>query len=320
MDNTKQLKITKFLIKRIVLLILVLLAITMLCFTLLNLSPIDATDAYIHKHMMPPTEETVQKIQMKLGLDKSLGVRYLLWLKNALTLNFGESFVSGKPVIVEITICCPRTFKLVLGAVLIMLFLSVLLGILSALKKDKIVDQVVRVITLMGMSIPSYWIGFMLIYLFSIKLEILPFIFNDSFSSYILPSFTLAIPFIATYTRMVRTNILERVEEDFVVYARARGISTSKIMLKHILKSSSVSLISLLGQNIGNILAGTAVIETVFSIKGLGRYGIDAIFTRDNPAINAYVVIIAFCFVFVNLISDVVAMKLDKRVGENSLL
>jgi ABC-type dipeptide/oligopeptide/nickel transport system permease component len=320
MENTKHIKVRKFIFKRVISLVLVLLGITMLCFFLLNLSPIDATDAYIHKHMMPPNEETVQKIQAELGLNRPIHERYLMWLKNATALNFGDSFVSGKPVAKEIAVCFGRTLKLVVGAVLIMLSSSIVLGILSALQRDKIADQAIRGISLMGMSVPCYWMGLMLIYLFSIKLKLLPFVFDDSLRSYVLPSISLGIPFIATYTRMVRTNILEKLDEDFVTYARARGIPGYKIMTKHILKSSSVSLISLLGQNIGNILAGTAIIETVFSIKGLGRYGIDAIFARDNPAVNAYVVIIAFSFALVNLLSDIIAIKLDKRVGENSLL
>ncbi|GAA0732974.1 ABC transporter permease [Clostridium oceanicum] len=324
MENSRQLKknskMKKFVIKRIISLFLVLLGITLLCFFLLNLSPIDATDAYIHKHMMPPTEETVQKIQRELGLNKPLLERYFLWLKNVFTLNLGDSFVTGKPIAKEIPICFIRTFKVVSGAVIIMLFSSIILGILSFLKKDKICDQIIRALTLMGMSIPSYWMGFMLIYLFSIKLNLLPFIFNDTPKAYILPSISLSIPFIATYTRMIRTNILEKFGEDFVIYAKSRGIPLYKIITKHILKNSSVSLVLLLGQNIGNILAGTAVIETVFSIKGLGRYGLDAILSRDNPAINAYVLIIALSFATINLLSDIIAMKLDKRVGENSLL
>ncbi|QZY53866.1 ABC transporter permease [Crassaminicella profunda] len=320
MENPKQLKMKIFLIKRIVSLLLVLIGITMLCFFLLSLSPIDAADAYIHKHMMWPTEETVKKIQEELGLNQPLYKRYIDWLKNAVTLNFGNSFVTGKPIVEEITICFKRTLNIVFGTVFIMLLVSIPLGILSATYKNKRIDSIIRVISLMGMSMPSYWVGFMLIYLFSIKLNVLPFIFKDHFNCYVLPSITLSIPFFATYTRMVRTNILNQLEEDFVIYSRARGIPFYKIMMKHILKSSSVSLIALLGQNIGNILVGTAIIETVFSIKGLGRYGIDAIFSRDHPAINAYVIIIAFSFSLVNIVADLIAMKIDKRVGENSLL
>lgn len=320
MENKKQLRIKKFLFKRIISLILVLIGITMLCFFLLNLSPVDAVDAYIHKHMMTPTEETAQKIREELGLNRPLYERYIAWLKNMITLNFGDSFVTGKPVLGEITVCFGRTLNIVFGTVAIMLFVSVPLGIISALRKNKIIDHIIRAISLMGMSMPSYWVGFMLIYFFSIKLKVLPFIFEDDFKSYILPCIALSIPFVATYTRMVRTNIIDKLEEDFVVYSRARGIPFYKIMMKHILKSSSVSLISLLGQNIGNILVGTAIIETVFSIKGLGRYGLDAIFARDNPAINGYVFIIAFCFSVVNILADIVVIKIDKRVGENSLL
>lgn len=320
MENKKQLRIKKFLIKRIISLILVLIGITMLCFFLLNLSPIDAVDAYIHKHMMTPTEETARKIKEELGLNQPLYVRYISWLKNIMTFNFGDSFVTGKPVLGEITTCFARTLNIVFGTTSIMLVVSISLGILSAVYKNKMIDHIIRVISLMGMSIPSYWVGFILIYIFSIKLNLLPFIFENNLKSYILPSVALSIPFVATYTRMVRMNILDKLEEDFVVYSRARGIPFYKIMIKHILKSSSVSLISLLGQNSGNILVGTAIIETVFSIKGLGRYGLDAIFARDNPAINAYVIIIAFCFSLVNILADIALIKIDKRVGENSLL
>ncbi|MCT4620292.1 MAG: ABC transporter permease [Marinisporobacter sp.] len=320
MENSKGLKIKTFLLKRMISLIVVLIGITILCFFLLNLSPIDAADAYIHKHMMSPTDETVKKIQEELGLNQPLYKRYIDWLKDAVTLNFGDSFVTGKPIIEEITICFKRTLNIVIGTVIIMLLVSIPLGIVSAIYKNKKIDSIIRAISLMGMSMPSYWVGFMLIYLFSIQLNVLPFIFKDDLKFYILPSITLSIPFLSTYTRMVRTNILDQLGEDFVIYARARGIPFYKIMLKHILKSSSVSLIALLGQNIGNILVGTAIIETVFSIKGLGRYGLDAIFSRDHPAINAYVIIIAFCFSLVNIITDLIAMKIDKRVGENSLL
>lgn len=292
----------------------------MLCFFLLNLSPVDAVDAYIHKHMMTPSEETAQRIKEELGFNRPLYMRYVTWLKNMLTLNFGDSFVTGKPVLEEITICFGRTLKIVFGTVIIMLFVSVPLGIVSSVRKNKIIDHIIRAISLMGMSMPSYWVGFMLIYIFSIRLKILPFIFENNFKSYILPCIALSLPFVATFIRMVRASIIDKLEEDFVVYSRARGVPFYKIMLKHILKSSSVSLISLLGQNIGNILVGTAIIETVFSIKGLGRYGLDAIFARDNPAINAYVVIIAFCFSIVNILTDIIVIKMDKRVGENTLL
>lgn len=320
MENKKQLKFRRFLFKKIISLILVLIGITMLCFFLLNLSPVDAVDAYIHKHMMPPTPETIAKIQEELGMNKPMHLRYILWLKDMICLDFGNSFVTGNPVFGEIVVCFSRTLKIVFGSLFVMILISIPLGICSALYKNKFWDHIIRIISLMGMSMPSYWIGFVFIYVFSVKLKWLPFIFDDTLKSYVLPCLALAVPFIATYIRLVRANIVERLEDDFVVYAKARGIPFHKIMMKHILKSSSVSLVSILGQNIGNMLVGTAIIETVFSIKGLGRYGLDAIFIRDNPAINAYVVIIAFCFSVVNIITDIVVMKIDKRVGENSLL
>lgn len=320
MENQRSLKTIKFVGYRLITSLILLLAITLLTFFLLSMSKVDATDAYIHRNVMKPDAETVKIIEHRLGLDQAIHLRYFKWIKNILKLDFGKSFVTGEDVLTEILVCFSRTVKMVGMSVLLMIGISLPLGILAASKRDSYIDNLISGFSMAGLSMPSYWFGFILIYIFSIKLEIFPFVFKDNFSSYVLPAIALSIPFTGIMIKMIRSNFLERLGDDFVSYAVARGIPKRKILFNHILKNSGVSLLALLGQNISNIFVGTAIIETVFSIKGLGRYGLDAIFARDNPAINGYVLFIAMSFALINIITDILIIRTDRRVGENNLL
>lgn len=319
-ENKRSLKIFKLIGYRLITTLVLLFGITLFTFFLLSMSKVDATDAYIHRNIMKPDPETVKIIQHKLGLDAAVHIRYLNWLKDIIHLDFGNSFVTGEDVLSELLTCFSRTIKIVFISVFIMLTVSIPLGVIAASKRDTHIDNIISLLSMVALSMPSYWFGFVLIYLFSIKITLFPFVFQDNLSSYILPAIALSIPFTGIMTKMIRSNFLERLNDDFVTYAVARGIPKRKILFSHILKNSAVSLLALLGQNISNIFVGTAIIETVFSIKGLGRYGLDAIFSRDNPAINGYVLFIALSFAVINIITDILIFSTDRRVGAKKLL
>ncbi|MGN1032322.1 MAG: nickel ABC transporter permease, partial [Intestinibacter sp.] len=264
-----------------------------------------------------PSEEVINQTREAMGLNKPFLVQYFNWLTSCLHGDFGTSYSSGKPVIGILLERLVPTLKLALLSLVIMLIISIPSGIIAAVKQNKIADYVIRGITFLGVSIPNFWVGLILLYVVALKLKLLPVVaVGGGFKAMILPALTLAFAMAAKYTRQVRTAVLEELSKDYVIGAKARGLSNGKILLRHVFPNSLLPLITLLGLSLGSLLGGTAVVEVIFSYPGLGNLAVSAITAYDYPVIQAYVLWIALIYMVINLIVDISYSLVDPKVRE----
>lgn len=304
-----------FIGKRLLAVIPIFLFATLLTFLLIHLSPVDPAEVYLTAAHIHPTEELLEQKRQEFGLDQPLLVQYTQSLMKMCRLDFGTSYVSNEPVWNEIVLRMPATLQLAFSSIVLAVIISIPIGFLAAIYKNSVFDHLSRVLAYFGASIPQFWLGYLLIFFFSVKLDLLPVQGRGSFAHLILPSISLALGLIAIYSRLLRTGVLEQLQEPYVLYARTRGIKEKVILGKHVLKIAISPMLTGLGMNLGKLLAGTIIVEEVFSWPGFGRYFIEAIFNRDIPVIQAYVLISACLFIVCNLIVDLLQMVLDPRIS-----
>lgn len=307
----------KQLTNRLLQIVVVLFGISLITFTLTYLAPGDPVRTMYASSGIVPSEEIIEKTRQSMGLNEPFLIQFSHWLTSCLKGDFGVSYSMKKPVIDILISKLIPTLKLSLTSLVFMLIIAVPFGIISAIKKNKITDYIIRGCTFIGASIPNFWVGLMLLYLVALKLKLLPVVSTgDGFEKIILPALTLAFAMAAKYTRQVRTAILEELNQDYVIGARARGIKESVILCKHVFPNSLLPLITLLGLSLGSLLGGTAVVEVIFSYPGLGNMAVSAITSYDYPLIQAYVLWIALIYMTINLIIDISYSYLDPRVRE----
>ena len=304
----------KYIGKRLLQLIPVLLGITFLTFALMHAAGSDAiTEMYADKGAV--SQEIIDAKKAELGLDKPFIVQYITWLGGMLTGDMGVSYVSGKNVFDTFISKLPATLLLTLLSIVLTVIISVPLGILMAVKQNKFIDYLLRVLSFIGNSLPNFFVALVLMEILAIELGWLPVISaNTGFESAIMPTLTLAIAMSAKYMRQVRAAVLEELNKDYVYGAKARGISDKVILWRSVLRSAMVTIITLLAISIGSLLGGTAIIESIFMWDGVGKLAVDAITMRDYPMIEAYVVWLAIIYVVVNLIADLLYHALDPRI------
>ena len=295
--------------------VIVLIGISFLTFLLTYLSPGDpARNIYTHSGVMP-TSEMIEEMRRNLGLDKPFLTQYTDWVINCLKGDFGQSFMLQKPVKELLLDRLWPTLKLTLASTILMLLFAVPLGVVSAVNHNKPVDYLVRAVTFFGVSIPNFWLGLMLILIFCVKLGLLPVVSSaGDFKSLILPAITLAVAMTAKYTRQVRTAVLEELHSDYVIGARARGVSESKILWGNVLPNSLLPLITMLGLSIGSLLGGTSVVEIIFSYPGLGNLAVAAITSADYFLLQGYVLWVSIIYMMINLIVDISYNYVDPRM------
>ena len=311
----------KYIIKRLLQLIPILFGITLLTFVLMHTSSVDAVDMMEQNTGMAWTEEQKAVVREELGLDKSVPVQYLNWVGNMLKGDMGTSYISGQPVLQMFLSKLPMTIYLTITSILLTIALSIPLGILSAVRKNKFTDYFIRILSFIGNSMPGFFVALLLMYLFSLKLGWFPVMGNgQGWKSIVLPTLTLAIAMSAKYTRQIRATVLEELKKDYVVGARARGVRERKILVGSVLKASMLTIVTLLSLSIGSLLGGTAIMESIFMWDGVGKMAVDSILTRDYPVIQVYVVWMAIIYVMVNLVTDIIYHYLDPRIRlqENS--
>ncbi|MDF2647471.1 MAG: nickel transporter permease subunit NikB [Paenibacillus sp.] len=301
--------------KRLFAIIPIFLFATLLSFILIHLSPVDPAEAYLTAAHIHPTEAILAEVRHEFGLDQPLYVQYVQSLMKMCRLDFGTSYVTKEPVWQEVAHRLPATLQLAFSSLCMAVLISVPIGFLSAVYKNSVIDHFSRLLAFIGASIPQFWLGYLLIFFLSVKLDLFPVQGRGTWVHLILPSLTLSLGLIAIYTRLLRTSVLEQMQEPYVVYARTRGIKESIIMGKHVLKIAISPMITGLGMNMGKLLAGTIIVEEVFSWPGFGRYFIDAIFNRDIPVIQCYVFLVACTFIVCNLIVDLLQMAMDPRIS-----
>ena len=306
----------KQLLSRLGQIILVLLGISFITFAFVMLAPGDVVRQMIAGNEdIIVSQAEIDALRAELGLDKPFFFQYLDWLGRALQGNLGFSYMVKKPVVEALMEGLPGTIVLSLTSLIMMMMVAIPAGIYSAVKRGSMVDNVVRAFTFMGVSMPGFWVGLMLLWIFGLKLDLLPIVGGEiGIDTLILPSLTLAIAMASKYTRQVRTAILEELHQDYVVGARARGMSESHILWKEVLPNAMLPLITLLGLSLGNLLGGAAVIEMVFQWPGLGRMAIEAITYRDFQLVQGVVVWIALMYMVINLIVDISYNYLDPRL------
>ena len=305
----------KYIIKRLLQLIPILFGITLLTFVLMHTSSVDAVDMMEQNTGMAWTEEQKAAVREELGLDKSVPVQYLNWVGNMLKGDMGTSYISGQPVLQMFLSKLPMTIYLTITSILLTIVLSIPLGILSAVRKNKFTDYFIRILSFIGNSMPGFFVALLLMYLFSLKLDWFPVMGNgQGWKSIVLPTLTLAIAMSAKYTRQIRATVLEELKKDYVVGARARGVRERKILVGSVLKASMLTIVTLLSLSIGSLLGGTAIVESIFMWDGVGKMAVDAILTRDYPVIQVYVVWMAIIYVMVNLVTDIIYHYLDPRI------
>jgi nickel transport system permease protein len=293
-----------------------LLAISFLAFTLLTLVPADPAEVALRVNEIIPTPESIASMRTELGLDKPFLVRYADWLGKAVRFDFGKSYINDRWVLDEILRCLPATLELAAAALAMVIATSLPIGIIGALFANRACDRILRVLVFIGTAMPGYWIGLLLIWLFSIKLNWLPTSGSGTWRHLLLPAAALSLTYISTYVRLIRSNMLENMKETYVLYGRVRGLSEKRILLGHVLKNSLQTSITAFGMSIPQLLAGTVIIENIFAWPGVGRLCISAIFNRDYPVIQAYILLMAVLFIFCNLIVDIVHQYMDPRLRE----
>ena len=302
-------------ISRLLQMVIVLIGISFLTFLLTYLSPGDPARNLFTASGIMPTTEMIEEAREMLGLNKPFFTQYKDWVLNCLQGNFGESFMLHKPVAELLMARLWPTLKLTLASAVLMLIFAVPLGVISAVNHNKPIDYFVRAITFFGVSIPNFWLGLMLILVFCVKLGLLPVVSSSGdFKSLILPAVTLAVAMTAKYTRQVRTAVLEELHSDYVIGARARGVSESKILWGNVLPNSLLPLITMLGLSIGSLLGGTSVVEIIFSYPGLGNLAVSAITSSDYFLVQGYVLWVAVIYMVINLIVDISYNYVDPRM------
>lgn len=295
-------------------LIPLLLIVSILAFGLVRIMPGGAATAYLTSRNITPTAEAITNAEEQLGLNRPIIIQYLDWLGDALRLDFGISYASNKAITPEIGGALINTLKLTLVAMLWMLLISIPMGIYSAKKPDGVFDNASRTFAFIGASAPSYLVGFLLILLFSVQLELLPSYGKKELLSYLMPSFTLAMGYIASYSRIMRNSILENVRSNNVLYAHARGLTEHRVFVAHTLRNSLIPVITNFCLSIGGMIAGSVIVENVFSWPGMGRLIVSSINGRDYPMIQAYIVIMAVVYILINLVADIVCAAINPKI------
>ena len=304
----------KYVLHRFLQLIPVLIGITFLSFAMMRLAGSDAIiELYGDKGAV--AEEIIAAKQAELGLDKPFLTQYLAWVGGMMRGDMGVSYVSGKEVFGTFISKLPATLLLTALSIGMTVVISIPLGVLAAVRHDRFTDYFLRFFSFVGNSLPNFFVALLLMQVFSIKLKWLPVISKGlSVQSAMLPTLTLAIAMSAKYMRQVRATVLEELNKDYVIGAKARGVRSCVVLWKSVLKSSMLTIMTLLALSIGNLLGGTAIIESIFMWDGVGKLAVDAITMRDYPMIQAYVVWMAIIYVIVNLITDLLYHALDPRI------
>ena len=305
----------KYVLHRFLQLIPILLGITFLSFAMMRVAGSDAVTELYTNRGTEVSQEVIDARRAELGLDKPFLVQYFSWLGGMLTGDMGKSYVSGADVFTTFLSKLPATLLLTGLSIALTVIISIPLGILSAMKQDRIPDLLLRFCSFIGNALPNFFVAMLFMQLFSIKLKLLPVISDGvNLKSALLPALTLAVSMSAKYMRQVRATVLEEWNKDYVQGANARGVRKSVILWKNVMKSSMLTIVTLLALSIGSLLGGTAIIESIFMWDGVGKLAVDAITMRDYPFIQAYVVWMAIIYVLVNLITDLMYHQLDPRI------
>jgi ABC-type dipeptide/oligopeptide/nickel transport system permease component len=298
-------------VRRIVLTVPVLLGVSVAVFLMIHLVPGDPAALFAG---MEASREDVERVRGALGLDAPLAVQYAKFVRRLVTGDLGTSFKTGRPVSEEIGARYTNTLVLSGLAIVVASIVGTATGVVSAIRKYTAVDDVLLLVSLVGVSMPAFFLGLVLMLLFSVSLGWLPLAGQGGWRHLVLPAATLAIPTAAVLTRMVRSSLVEVMEQDYVRTARAKGLREVVVVNSHAVRNALIPVVTLIGLQFGYLLGGAVVTETVFSWPGIGRLIVQAITARDFPVVQASVLLLAVTFVGVNLLTDVLYSIIDPRI------
>jgi peptide/nickel transport system permease protein len=305
--------------KRLLQTLVVLFGISFFTFGLVYLSPGDPAQIMLTECGNLPTPELLEQTRHELGLDQPFLVQYGSWLKGVLTGDMGTSYSTKAPVVEKLASAFWPTLRLALLALLLMILISIPLGIVAAVYQNRLPDYLIRGITFIGISVPSFWLGLVFLSFFGVQLHWINVAGGSSdFKSMILPAFTLALAMSAKYTRQVRSAVLDELKQDYVTGARMRGIKERTLLWRHVLPNVMLPLVTLLGLSLGSLLGGTAVVEIIYNYPGMGSLAVKAISCHDYPMVQGYVLWIAVLYMCINILVDLSYTVLDPRLKEEN--
>lgn len=302
---------SRYLLKRLLLALPVSLGVSVVVFVAIRLIP---GDPALVMAGQAATQEVVQQIRTTLGLDQPLPVQYLYFLRNVIRGDLGRSLFNGAPVVEELAQRFPRTVRLALASILIASLIGIPAGVFAATRRSSWVDTLVMVVALAGVSVPVFWLGLNLILVFSVRLQWLPAFGYETWRHLILPSVTLGAASAAIVARMTRSAMLEVLSQDYVRTARAKGLAERVVVNRHALRNALIPVVTILGLQLGTLLSGAVLTETVFAWPGIGRLLVEAVLARDYPVIQGATLLIAATFVALNVLVDVLYGLLDPRI------
>lgn len=301
----------KYIIKKVLLMIPVLIGLTIFIFLIIHLAPGEPVDLIVGPNATPEVYENVKE---SLGLNKPLSTQYLIFLRNLSKGDLGKSILQNRPVSELIIERFPVTFKLGMLSLLLSFIISLPIGVIAAIKRNTYLDYISMTGALVGISMPTFWFALLLLYFFAYKLGWFPISGYGTIKHLVLPVITVGLTDAAVTARMVRSSMLEVMGQDYVRTARAKGVHENLVMSKHALKNALIPVITLLGMRIGWIFGGSVILETVFSIPGIGRLIVDGIFSRDYPVVQGSILVLAASVLVGNLIADVLYAIVDPRI------
>ncbi len=332
----------KFIGKRLIYLAVMLFGVATLVFILTKMIPGDPTVANLSQRALSDPE-VVAAYKAKYGLDQPVFVQYLLYMKNLLQFDLGTSIRTNKPVLSELSRCYPATIELALFAIVLAAVFGILFGIISAIRRNSILDQIVRAVSVTGVSIPSFWFALLVLYFFYYKLQILPgpgrlsktfsapatvtglYVIDsllegnlpkalDALSHLLLPGIVLAAFTMGLITRTTRSNLLDVMSMDYIRTARAKGLGRTALILKHALGNALIPVLTVIGLGLGNLLGGMVLVETIFNWPGVGQFAYESVLSADFPAIIGVALLIALNYMVINTIVDILYGVIDPRV------
>lgn len=304
---------TQYLVQRLILVVPVLLGVSVAVFLMLHLLPGDPALAML-AGQSGITPEDVDRVRRQLGLDQPVPVQYFNYIGRVLHGDFGESVHSHRPVLEMIAEQAGSTVQLAFAAMIIAVTLGVTLGTISALRQNTWVDTLSMLVALFGVSMPSFWFGLILIYIFSLRLGWFPVTGEGGWQRLVLPAVALGMDFSAITARLVRANLLEVLRQEYILTARSKGIRDRVVVTRHALRNAMIPVLTIIGLQLGNLLGGAVVIETVFAREGIGRLAVTAILSKDFPLVQGIVLVAAVVYVSINLLIDLSYAMLDPRI------
>ncbi|MBA2452602.1 MAG: ABC transporter permease [Chloroflexia bacterium] len=306
---------TRYLIRRLVYLIPIWLGISFVAFSLANLTPGDPARLMLQRDLgRQPTAEEVSSVRDTMHLDDPFILRYVRWLENAVTGDLGTSYRTGEPVLSGLAQRFPSTLQIAGLGLALAIVIALPLGIMAALWRNSAIDHLSRVLALLGASMPSYWVAYLLILLFAVKLNMLPVAGKGGWQHLILPSVTLGLGACASLMRLTRSEMLEVLGQDYIRTSRAKGLASWAVVVRHGLRNALIPVTTVVGMRFAGLLGGAVIVETIFAWPGIGKFVLDSIFDRDYPVIQGFVVFMGTIFLLVNLVVDMSYAWLDPRI------